>query len=72
MVFRREGEPGKPHDHSLLASIPTTADQTDGIEVTATPLPGFPKGTLVMMNSGPRNFLIYQWTAVVSRLATRP
>ena len=32
-------------------------------------LPGFPAGMLVMMNSSPRNFLIYDWKDVAARLA---
>jgi hypothetical protein len=29
------------------------------------PLPGFPHGLLVMMNSGARNFLFYRWQQIV-------
>lgn len=48
----------------LLAAIPTRADSTDGLDVTSRPLPGFPNGMLVMMNSSPKNFLIFDWRAV--------
>jgi 3-phytase len=62
-LFRREGKPGAPHDHSeVVAVIRTTADDTDGIEVTSTDLPGFSGGLLVAMNSGPRNFALFRWT----------
>ena len=54
-----------------MATIPTRADSTDGLEVTSRPLPGFPDGMLVMMNSSPRNFLIYDWRAVASRLTAK-
>lgn len=62
-VYRREGEPGKPHNHStLLAVIRGGADSTDGIEITSTPLgPKFPNGLLVAMNSSGRNFLLYRF-----------
>jgi 3-phytase len=65
LLYRREGAPGDPHNHrETVASIPTTADATDGLEVVTQPLPGFPRGLLVMMNSGPRNFLFYSWQDV--------
>ena len=62
-IFRREGAPGNPHDHSeRLKAVGGGADQTDGIEVTSTPLgSAFPNGMLVAMNSGPKNFLIFRW-----------
>jgi 3-phytase len=61
-LYRREGANGDPHDHrQAVAVIPTTADATDGLEVSAHALPGFPRGLLVMMNSGPKNFLFYGW-----------
>lgn len=67
-LYPRDGSAGDPHNHPRLAIVPTCADDTDGIEVTSTPLPGFPRGLLVMMNSGPRNFLVFPWEAVESRL----
>lgn len=70
MIYPREGRPGAPHDHRLLAVIPTPADATDGLEVVSRPLPGFDGGLLVMMNSRPKNFLLFPWNAVASRLAS--
>ncbi len=60
-VYRREGTAANPHDHSeVVATIRGGADSTDGIEVTSAPLgPQFPRGLLVAMNSGPKNFLIF-------------
>ena len=69
MVYPREGRPGAPHDHPLLAVVPTTADETDGLEVVAPPLPGFEGGLLVMMNSTPRNFVLFPWADVHARIA---
>lgn len=57
-IFPREGDA-----HPELAAIPTKADATDGIEVVSTPLPGFPKGMVVMMNSVGKNFLAFPWRA---------
>lgn len=68
-LFRREGAPGKPHDHEEIAVIPTVSDATDGLEVTSRPLPGFPHGMLVMMNSRPKNFLIYRWEDIAAPAA---
>jgi 3-phytase len=65
-IYRREGGPGGPHDHAaMLKCVRGGADSTDGIEVTSAPLgPVFPNGLLVVMNSGPRNFLLYRWEDV--------
>jgi 3-phytase len=62
-LFRREGAPGNPHDHSETVKIVRGgADATDGIEATSTPLgPAFPQGLLVAMNSVGHNFLFYRW-----------
>jgi 3-phytase len=68
MIYARGGSARGPHDQPLLAAVPTGADETDGLDVTSTPLPGFPDGLLAMMNSTPRNFLFYQWTEVAERL----
>ncbi|HTM51172.1 MAG TPA: phytase [Bryobacteraceae bacterium] len=62
-VFRREGEPGQPHDHNTrLKVVRGGADSTDGIEISSRPLgPMFPAGLMVTMNSSGRNFLFYRW-----------
>jgi 3-phytase len=41
-IFPRAGTPGKPHDHPLLASVRVSSRESDGSEVTAEALPGFP------------------------------
>jgi len=68
MIYSRSGSPKNPHDQPLLAALPTGADSTDGLDVTSTALPGFPAGMLAMMNSAPKNFLLYQWSEVAARL----
>lgn len=60
-IYRRQGEPGRPHEHLPIRELPISADDTDGIEVMSRALPGFARGLLVAMNSGARNFLIYRW-----------
>jgi 3-phytase len=65
-IFRREGSPGSPHDHSEVVKIVTGgADSTDGIEAVSASLgPQFPSGFLVAMNSVGKNFLLFRWEDV--------
>lgn len=66
-VYRREGAPGRPHDHSELVKVfAGGADGTDGIEIMSLPLPGFPRGLMVAMNSEGRNFLLYRWEDIAT------
>jgi 3-phytase len=62
-VYKREGEPGRPHDHTKpIAVFKGGADDTDGIEVTSASMGvRFPEGLLIAMNSGKKNFLFYDW-----------
>jgi hypothetical protein len=48
-------------------NLRTTADDTDGIEVSPVDLPGFPGGVLVAMNSGPKNFALFRWADIEAR-----
>ncbi len=60
-VFAREGSAGNPHDHTLLAIIPTRATSTDGLEVTPRAMGNqFPQGMMVTM-SDDRTFHYYDW-----------
>jgi 3-phytase len=67
-VFSREGEPGRPHDHSQPLLVFTGgADDTDGVDVTASSLgPEFPDGLMVAMNSARRNFLMFRWRDIAA------
>jgi 3-phytase len=67
-VYKREGEPGRPHDHStVLLSFTGGADGTDGLDVTSASLgAGFPAGLMVAMNSRQRSFLVYRWQDVAA------
>ena len=72
-LYRREGKPGHPHDHSeLVGFFYGGADATDGLEVTSRALgPRFPAGLMAAMNSGGRNFLVYDWQGIQAFLLTR-
>lgn len=65
-VYRREGEPGKPHDHSReIVVVRGGADATDGLDISWRSLgPTLPYGVMVAMNSKPRNFLIFPWESI--------
>lgn len=67
-LFPREGAPGAPHTHRTLVTIPVAAQETDGLEVTNTPLsPAFPEGMLVLMSTD-KTFHFYDWRDVRKRL----
>ena len=60
-IFRREGEPGAPHDHRLVKVIATATNESDGSEVTNVALgERFPSGLFVAM-SDDRTFQYYSW-----------
>lgn len=62
-IFRRNGF------NEYLGAFRGGADETDGIEVTSMPLgPKFPKGLFVAMNSGPKNFLVFDWRDIARHL----
>jgi 3-phytase len=67
-LFAREGGVGAPHTHVTLVTIPVAAQETDGLEVTATALsPAFPEGLLVLMSTD-KTFHFYDWREVRKRL----
>ncbi len=67
-VYPREGIPGQPHTHPLLAEIPWMARDTDGVDATAHPLgPTFPRGAVAAMSTD-RTFHLYDWRAIEARL----
>jgi 3-phytase len=63
-LFPREGQPGKPHDHPLIETVKTSTIESDGCELTSTPLPGFPNGMFVAM-SDDKTFQFYRWEELV-------
>lgn len=59
-VFRREGEPGSPHQHKIIKIVKVAARESDGSEAVAVPLgKDFPRGLFVAM-SDDRTFHYYQ------------
>ena len=63
-VFTREGSRSDPHAHALLAVIPVSARETDGLEVTSRPIgAAFSRGLLVMMSTD-GTFHYYRWQDV--------
>jgi PKD repeat protein len=72
MVYRREGDPGNPHSHTLVTTIYTPAvGGTDGIDVTSHPAgPNFPNGFLAKHNSGPKNFALIAWEDIAKDYLT--
>jgi 3-phytase len=73
-LFRREGERQNPHDHTrCLKVVQGGADETDGLEATSTPLgKAFPRGLVIAMNGGKRNFLVYRWEDLAATEESQP
>lgn len=64
-IFRREGEANDPNTHPLVRIVKVAAHQSDGSEVTSTPvLPQFPKGLFVVMSEG-KVFHYYRWEDII-------
>ncbi len=60
-IFPREGTvAGGAHDHPLISSVRLSTDESDGSDVTAAALPGFPGGLFVGMSTD-RTFHFYAW-----------
>lgn len=60
-IYSREGQPGKPHEHTLLRTVRVATIESDGSEVTSRALgPRFPHGLFVAMSEG-RVFHYYAW-----------
>lgn len=59
-LYPREGAADAPHEHRLLARVPVAAVESDGSDVTAVELPGFPGGLFVAMSTD-RRFHFYAW-----------
>jgi 3-phytase len=63
-IYTREGEPGRPHEHKLIKTVPVSALESDGSEVTSTPLgPKFPHGLFVAMSTD-KTFHYYSWDEI--------
>lgn len=63
-IFKREGEPGDPHDHQLVKVVYVSCMESDGSEVTNAVLnETFPVGLFVAM-SDDRTFHYYSWADI--------
>ncbi|MDZ7309171.1 MAG: phytase, partial [candidate division KSB1 bacterium] len=71
-VYRREGDPGNPHSHTLVTTIHTPdATSTDGLDVTSQPAgPNFPHGFLVKHHSTGKNFKLFAWEDIAQNFLT--
>jgi PKD repeat protein len=71
-VYRREGDPGNPHSHTLVTTIYTPdVGGTDGLDVTNRPAgPNFPYGLLAKHNSTPKNFALIAWEDIAQTYLT--
>lgn len=69
LLWRREGIPGYPNNHPLAATLNLNADFIDGIAVTSAALGDkYPSGLLAVSNRSGKNFLYYDWRAIVDAL----
>jgi 3-phytase len=60
-VFKREGEPGDPHNHQLVKVVGVSTNESDGSDVTNVPVDDrFPSGLFVAM-SDDQTFHYYSW-----------
>jgi len=60
-IYKREGEPGRPHEHTLVKTVPVSTIESDGSEITSLVLsPKFPSGLFVAMSEG-KIFHYYSW-----------
>ncbi|HEY1111293.1 MAG TPA: phytase, partial [Opitutaceae bacterium] len=59
-IYRREGEPGKPHDHAPVKIVQAATLESDGSDITAVSLPGFARGLFVAMSTD-KTFHYYAW-----------
>lgn len=63
-VYKREGEPGNPHQHELVASIPLSTIECDGADAINYNFGApFEQGFLVAMSNG-RVFHLYDWKII--------
>lgn len=68
LIYPREGEANNPHEHRLITTIPVSAIECDGLEITSRELdPRFPQGMLVMMSNG-KVFHYYDWAMIQEKI----
>ena len=63
-IYKREGEPGNPHEQKEVKVVDVSTTNSDGSEVTNTPLgPKFPAGLFVAM-ADDKTFQYYSWADI--------
>lgn len=68
LVYAREGTLSDGNEHKLITTIPVSAIECDGAEVTALPINDqFPLGALVAMSNG-KVFHIYDWRDIQAKI----
>jgi 3-phytase len=66
-IYKREGEPGDPHNHKEVKVVDVSTNNSDGSEVTSVSLgPKYPNGFFVAM-SDDRTFQYYSWTDIAGK-----
>lgn len=68
MIYPRAGADTDPHQHELITKIKVSTTQSDGSDVTSTPIGNmFPYGFFVAMSEG-KVFQIYDWRYFQERI----
>ena len=63
-IYKREGEPGNPHEHKEVKVVDVSTTNSDGSDVTNVPLgPKFPAGLFVAMADN-KTFQLYSWSDI--------
>ncbi|MBL0744732.1 phytase [Chryseolinea lacunae] len=66
-IYTREGSAKNPHDHVLKKIVKVAATESDGSDVTATPLNGtFANGLFVVMSTD-KTFHFYRWEDIAGK-----
>ena len=65
-IYPREGNKDQPHQHSLIATVPVLAMESDGSETSSFAFPGYETGLFVAMSTDKR-FHFYSWEQIAKR-----
>jgi 3-phytase len=66
-IYKREGEPGNPHEHKEVKVVDVSTTNSDGSDVTNVPLgPKFPAGMFVAMADN-KTFQFYSWSDIAGK-----
>lgn len=70
-IYAREGSATNRHEHTLLASVAFSTQESDGSDITAAELPGFPGGLFVAMSTD-RTFQFYAVEDILKAAGLNP